>query len=356
MSDEELRARLRDLHDAAKSVVILPGVERAHRTLRRRRVVRAMMASTAVVILGLVALRPSHDPPFPPDVLTPPSSPSPSPSPSESPTPSPAPVTPTSPAGRAQAAGVGLHPFFLEYGSGLSTVVGQDAGFSFPIGVMTWGTGTATGVQVIADLSQLTGSVDIVGVGSPCSQSGTTVTCDFGTLQINGQKKVSAPLTLRGKPGAPAGSAGQVTLRLAARPTHPSASASVRIDVHPSVTDLAITSTVPSARIGQTVTVAHTIRNNGPVPEPWAAVGASAAQPGTAYVGGEGCTFTATTFDCRVENLAVGEARTVRVTVRVDRCPPRWDNRAGGVYTSYALSDPNTFNGSPQVQVRVQGC
>jgi hypothetical protein len=108
MSDEKLRARLLDLHDAAKSVVVPPGMARARQRLRRRRVIRATMASTAVVALGIVALA------WPDRALAPPDGPTvqttaPA-NPSGSATPTPAPTatatpTPTGPTSSPATAG-----------------------------------------------------------------------------------------------------------------------------------------------------------------------------------------------------------------------------------------------------------
>src|SRR4029079_8100531 len=56
MRDEELRARLRDLHDAAASVVAPPGVHHARRALRRRSIARTTLASTALVVLCAFAI------------------------------------------------------------------------------------------------------------------------------------------------------------------------------------------------------------------------------------------------------------------------------------------------------------
>src|SRR5262249_28913721 len=151
MSDEKLRTRLQDLHDAARSVVIPPGVDRARRTLRRRRVTRTALASVAVVLVSVAALalpRRAVPPPSLTPTRTPSATPSATPSvaPSSQPptSPSATPGAPASPTGRGGSTRVGIEPYFLLYGSNLSTVVGQDSDIDIPIGVMTWGTGIAT--------------------------------------------------------------------------------------------------------------------------------------------------------------------------------------------------------------------
>jgi len=130
------------------------------------------------------------------------------------------------------------------------------------------------------------------------------------------------------------------------------------IDVYPSVTDVSTTSTVPTARVGQTVTVAHTVRNLGPVLEPWVTVQFSGGQPGAQFVGAEGCTFTATTFDCRIDNLAAGQTAVVKVMVKVNSCPPRRDgvSENGAPYSNAALPDPNGSNENLRMAIIVKGC
>jgi hypothetical protein len=188
MSDEKLRAALRDLHDTALSVVTPPGVEMARRTVRRRHATRIVLAATAAILLGFAALTmPGKY--LPPPATKPSPSPSASQSPSLSPSATPTPATPiagtptaaVSQSGGTNASGVGLAPYFVEYGDGFSTAVGQTGTTNVPIGVMTWGSGTATDVKLTVDLSHITGQVDIVAVSSPCSQSGSTVVCDFGS-------------------------------------------------------------------------------------------------------------------------------------------------------------------------------
>ncbi|GAB4052656.1 hypothetical protein [Catellatospora paridis] len=60
--------------------------------------------------------------------------------------------------------------------------------------------------------------IDITGVSSPCGRSGSIVTCNFGTLTIDGERRVGATLSLRAKPTATIGTAGTVHLRLASDP------------------------------------------------------------------------------------------------------------------------------------------
>jgi len=263
-------------------------------------------------------------------------------------------VTPSQSGGR-RASNVGLAPYFVEYGDSLSTAVGKDGSTDIPIGVVTWGSGTATSVKMTIDLSQIAGKVDIVAVGAPCSRSGSTVVCDYGTLAIKGQKRIGTTLSLRAKPAATLGKAGTVHLSLTAD-SMPASSASVTVNVESSVADLVITSTTPSARIGQTVTVTYTVKNQGPSPEPSVTLDASGVQPGTQYVGGNGCTFTATTFECRIDNLAVGQTRVVSVAVRVNGCAPSGDTTGPGAGTTLALADPNIWNNDVQMSIRVQGC
>jgi hypothetical protein len=117
-----------------------------------------------------------------------------------------------------------------------------------------------------------------------------------------------------------------------------------------------MTSTVPSAQVGQTVTITYTVENRGPATEPWATLGAGGVQPGTQYVGGEGCTTTATTFECRIDDLAVGQSRVVKVTVQANGCTPSGDTSGPGAWWSSALADPNTWNNDVQVLIRVEGC
>jgi hypothetical protein len=356
MFDDELRTRLRDLNDVAASAVIPPGVEKARRTLRRRRVVRTALVSIVVIACGVIGLASPDKTVPPPNTST--TEPPTTPSPFSSGTATPTPATSVTPSRSARAGGspMGLEPYLLEYGDNLSTAVSKDGTVNIPIGVVTWGNGTATGVRLTADFSQLTSKVDIVGVGSPCSRSGSTVSCDFGTLHINGQKRFSATLSLRGKPDAPVGEAGRVYLHLTADPMPGVPDRSGRVAVYPNVADLVMTSTVPTARVGQTVTVAFTAKNQGPSPEPWVTLAASGVQPGTEYVGGEGCTFTATTFDCRIEDLPAGQTRVVKVTVRVNSCPPRGDTTSAGLGWSAAYQDPDVWNNNLQLQIRLQGC
>ena len=254
----------------------------------------------------------------------------------------------------AHAAGVGLAPYFVEYGTGMSTSVGQNGSTSVPVGVMTYGSGTATGVTLTVDLSDISDKVDIVGVSSPCSRSGSTVTCTFGTLNINGEKKVGATLFLRAKPTATAGSAGKVYLRLTSNPAPTTATTTGTVEVWPDVADMVMTSTVPVARVGQTVTVSHTVKNNGPALQPWVILRVSSALPGIQYVGGNGCTTTSSTFECRIENIAVGQTRVVTVAVKVTGC----GQGAQGPNISWgaAISDPNHFNNAFGMRVRVEGC
>jgi len=363
MRDEELRARLRDLHDAAASVVAPPGVDHARRAVRRRRIVRTTLASTtiaALCVLAIVLSTTTFRPPKP-SISPSPSASSPSPSatpdPQRSP-PTPLPSTPVTPSasGGARASNVGLEPYFLEYGDSLSTTVGKEGSTDIPIGVVTWGSGTVTGVKMTVDLSQITSRIDIVSVGAPCSPSGSTVVCDFGTLKLNGQKRFGTTLSLRAKPGATLGKAGTVHLRLTADSRPGATTASVTVNVESSVADLVITSTVPNARVGQTVTVTYTVKNQGPSPEPWVTVSAGGVQPGTQYVGGNRCTFTATTFECRIDNLAVGQTRVLSVAVRVNGCAPSGDTTGPGVGPTLALADPNYWNNDVQMSIRVQGC
>ncbi|MEU8080016.1 hypothetical protein AB0B31_31760 [Catellatospora citrea] len=256
----------------------------------------------------------------------------------------------------ARAAGVGLAPYFVEYGNGMSTTASQTGSTKVPIGVMTWGAGTATGVRLTVDLSDVTDKVDITGVSSPCGRSGSIVTCNFGTLTIDGERKVGATLSLRAKPTATIGTAGTVHLRLASDPAPGDATVSGTVDIRPNVADMVMTSTVPTAQIGQTVTVSHTVKNLGPAAQPHMTLGAEAAQPGIRYVGGNGCTTTATTFLCRIEDLAVGQTRVVTVQAKVNGCDPTKGANQPGVGWTADYGDPHTSNNNATIIVKVSGC
>ena len=362
MSDQEIRAALRDLHDSVMPLVTPPGVAKARRTLRHRRVTRAALAAAFAIALGVAAVTAPRIVPPPPS--NPPTTPvtTPSVDPSATPTAAPTstPPTTTTPAG-SQAGGIGpleLTPYFLLYGDNLSTSVGQSGSSSVPLGVEATGRGTFSNVVLRADFSQISGSVDVVGATAPCSQSGSMVTCDFGTVTVNGPKEVGASVSLRGRPDALLGrDIGRVRLTVSAdpAPNEPSRT-SGPIYVYPSVADLAISSTVPTAQIGQTVTVSYTVTNQGPASEPSARVFANGVQPGTQYVGGAGCTTTTTTFDCQIDNLGVGETRVVSVNVLVNGCVPSGDTTSAGATWETQLPDPNDWNNNVQMMVRVQGC
>ncbi|MFD2763560.1 DUF11 domain-containing protein [Micromonospora eburnea] len=257
--------------------------------------------------------------------------------------------------GVAQAAGVGLAPYFIEYGSGMSTYVGKSGTTTIPIGVMTWGKGTAKSVKLTADLSGITNKVDIIAVSSPCKRSGSKVTCNFGTRKIKGQKKIAASLSLRAKARAPIGRAGTVRLTLTASPRPSTSKVSGKVDVRPEVADLVMTSTVPVARIGQTVTISHKVVNRGPSKEPWVSLSGD-VQPGTKFVGGVGCTTTSRTFNCDFSNLAVGQSRVVSVKVKVTGCDKSRGTSGGGTGWVIALPDPNIYNNNLSARVRVVGC
>ncbi|MEU3452315.1 hypothetical protein ABZ671_01715 [Micromonospora sp. NPDC006766] len=257
--------------------------------------------------------------------------------------------------GVAQAAGVGLAPYFIQYGGPMSTTVGKSGTTTIPIGVMTWGKGTAKGVKLTVDLSGITKRVDIVGVSKPCKRSGSKVTCNFGTLKIKkGGGKVGASLSLRGKAGAPSTRAGNVRLKLTASPRPNISSVGGTVYVWSEVADLAMTSTVPVARIGQTVTIKHTVINRGPSKEPWLSL-LGDAQLGTKFVGGTGCTTTSRKFTCDIANLAVGQTRVVSVKVKVTGCDK--SQGSGGVGWTMALPDPIFYNSTNLgTRVRVKGC
>ncbi|GIF96747.1 LPXTG cell wall anchor domain-containing protein [Catellatospora citrea] len=255
----------------------------------------------------------------------------------------------------ARAAGVGLAPYFVDYGNGMSTTASQTGSTKVPIGVVTWGSGTATGVKLTVDLSGVTDKVDITAVSSPCGRSGSIVTCNFGTLTISGEGRVSASLSLRAKPTATVGSAGTVHLRLTSDPAPSDATVSGTVDIRPNVSDMVMTSTVPTAQIGQTVTVSHTVKNLGPAAQPNVSLGAR-AQPGTRYVGGNGCTTTATTFVCSIKDLGVGQTRVVSVQVKVDGCDPLKGANQPGVDWTADYGDPHTGNNDATIIVKVSGC
>ncbi len=117
-----------------------------------------------------------------------------------------------------------------------------------------------------------------------------------------------------------------------------------------------MTSTVPTAQIGQTVTVSHTVKNLGPAAQPQVTLGARAAQPGIRYVGGNGCTTTATTFVCRIEDLAVGQTRVVTVQAKVNGCDPTKGANQPGVDWTADYGDPHTTNNDATIIVKVSGC
>ncbi len=257
--------------------------------------------------------------------------------------------------GVAQAAGVGLAPYFVEYGFGMSTVVGQSGTTKVPFGVMTSGRGTAKGVELTVDLSGITKRVDILGVSKPCKRSGSKVTCNFGTVKVTGSKKLRATLSLRGKADAPSARAGTVRLKLVSSPRPDFSTVRGTVDVRPEVADIVITPTVPVARIGQTVTISHKVVNRGPSIEPWLSIGGN-AQPGTKFVGGTGCTTASRTFLCEISNLAVGQSRVVSVKVKVTGCDKSRGTLNASTGLILALPDPNFYNNDTSALVRVKGC
>ncbi|MEU3452316.1 hypothetical protein ABZ671_01720 [Micromonospora sp. NPDC006766] len=256
--------------------------------------------------------------------------------------------------GAAQAAGVGIAPYFIEYGNGMSTFVGKSGTTKIPAGVLLWGRGTAKGVKLTIDLSGITKRVDILGVSKPCKRSGSKVTCKFGTVKVKGSKKLRVTLSLRGKADAPIARAGTVRLKLASSPRSIDSNVRGTVHVQPEVADLAITSTVPVARIGQTVTISHKVVNHGPSKESWLTLFGD-AQLGTKYVGGTGCTTTSRKFTCDFTNLAVGQSRVVSVKVKVTGCDKT--QMAGSVGWTMALADPIFYNSDKfGTRVRVKGC
>ncbi|WP_027344848.1 DUF11 domain-containing protein [Hamadaea tsunoensis] len=257
----------------------------------------------------------------------------------------------------AYAATAGAAPFFVTYGSGLTTTIGHSSATSVPIGVQAWGSTAITNAVVTLDAGAISAKVKVVGATGPCTHTSTKITCSFGTVA---KTKKTAYAVFQAVDGAPAGLAGTVKLHLTGSPspTDPNATGTIHIAGEADVADMAVSSNRPRGDVGQTVTVTTTIRNNGPGVQPWIELSAYRLPPGMSYAGGSGCVKYAAVFVCRKENMAPGTSATVKLMLHIDRCDKGYAQgyETAGESIGTALSDPNQTNNDFRLKITVNGC
>ncbi|HCT79937.1 MAG TPA: hypothetical protein DGT23_25890 [Micromonosporaceae bacterium] len=367
MSDhdlEKLNTAFSDLRLEAELYVRPPGIKAAREAARRRRGNRATALSVLVVALIAIPLTAYHS--FHPQENTPTAIPV-QEAPAESMDPSWVEAAATAatrldksgvPPVSAKSTELAYAPIWIEAGtSGFGVDLPKSgAGIAVPFGLRVWGAKSASNVKLTVNLADILARVQVISVSSPCGFAGVLVTCDFGTTTEGAYFR---SLTLASRTGAPAGPAGQVNLEVTAKePSWFSRMSHGRVSVstYDQMADLITSSTVPTGKVGDTVTVTSTLKNDGPNVAPYVELSASQPFPGTEYSGGEGCEVTTASFACRIETIQVGTTIIIKLHIRILRCDPA--QRAGGVGTGTvrAIGDPIAANDDFQVKVKVTGC
>lgn len=364
MSDydlDELNTAFSDLRLEAELYVRPPGIMAAREAARRRRGNRATALSVLVVALVAIPLTAYHafhqEEPAP--VAVPP--------PIETTDPSWVEAASTTAAGvdktgtaltSAKTTELAYAPIWIEAGtSGFGVDLPKGgAGIAVPFGLRVWGAKSASNVKLTVNLADVLAKVQVVSVSSPCGFAGVLVTCDFGTTTEGAYFR---SLTLASRTDAPSGPAGQVNLEVTAKePSWFSRMGHGRVSVstYDQMADLITSSTVPSGKVGDTVTVTSTLKNDGPNMAPYVELSASQPFPGTEYSAGEGCDVTPAAFTCRIETIPVGAIIIIKLHIRILRCDPAQRGGAVGIGTVRAIGDPIAANDDFEVKVKVLGC
>lgn len=264
--------------------------------------------------------------------------------------------------GRPPVAGavVSVEPFWMVACSGCTAVVPRDGKpVQVPFGVIT--TGTVSVATVTLDTSGIGASkVSVSRVEGPCARRGTEITCIWRDV---GPGTHTAKVTLRTGPNAVGGTGGSVILRSGSSSGgssyNSSISGKVEVSHDPSATDIAVEASATSSPIGGTATVTYVVRNNGPSVQPWVELNDVKPQRNTIFVSSNRCTSADGLAQCRVDDLAVGAAVSVRLRYKVTGCDDvAGAGRIGGGFgaSDQAYQDTNPFNESSRFQIEVVDC
>jgi hypothetical protein len=221
--------------------------------------------------------------------------------------------------------------------------VPQSHSFAVPIGIKVWSrnsskVGPVTNASLTVDLSQITSKVELVGVTGPCSISGSSVRCDFGTLQAGTHTE---SLTLKARSGASIGDAGQVTLT--ASGNEPSWHTKVthgRVSVRSEqeATDYTAKASMGSGRVGDLVTLKVEVSNRDPRPGLYFdfLVG---SRDGADMAGmSANCQAPQLGSGCRIANIPVGATVTAEIYFRIVSCAA--NGMSSGLGATYMPYDP----------------
>jgi uncharacterized repeat protein (TIGR01451 family) len=216
------------------------------------------------------------------------------------------------------------------------TTVAVGQSLTYTIAVTNGGPSGATGVTAT---DTLPGSVTFVSASAGCSESGGTVTCDFGSVADDATETA----TITATPTAEGTITNSVTVTgNESDPDAANNSDSLDTTVTAASTDLSVikTDSPDPAQVGQNVTYTLTIANAGPSPASGVTVTDTLPAGVTLVSASAGCSEAAGTVTCDIGALGINASVTRQIVVT----PTAAGTITNTASVSGSQADPNSAN------------